>query len=37
MAVYVWTVNERALARMLLDAGADGIISDDPRIFTLGS
>src|SRR5271169_582557 len=33
VAVYVWTVNERELARSLVAAGADGIISDDPRIL----
>ncbi len=36
-AVYVWTVNEPALVRTLLEMGVDGIISDDPRIFTPGS
>ena len=36
-AVYVWTVNEPALVRILLEMGVDGIISDDPRIFTPGS
>jgi len=33
VAVYVWTVNDRALARTLVAAGADGIITDDPRIL----
>jgi glycerophosphoryl diester phosphodiesterase len=33
VAVYVWTVNDRALAARLLAAGADGIITDDPRIL----
>jgi glycerophosphoryl diester phosphodiesterase len=33
-AVYVWTVNEPALVRVLLEAGVDGIISDDPRILS---
>ena len=33
VAVYVWTVNDRALATRLLAAGADGIITDDPRIL----
>lgn len=37
VAVYVWTVNEPALARTLAGMGLDGIISDDPRIFTPGS
>jgi glycerophosphoryl diester phosphodiesterase len=32
-AVYVWTVNDRALVRTLVAAGADGIITDDPRIL----
>jgi glycerophosphoryl diester phosphodiesterase len=32
-AVYVWTVNEPALARSLVESGIDGIITDDPRIF----
>ena len=33
VAVYVWTVNERALATSLVAAGCDGIITDDPRIL----
>jgi glycerophosphoryl diester phosphodiesterase len=33
VAVYVWTVNDRALADALVAAGADGIITDDPRIL----
>lgn len=33
VAVYVWTVNDRALADTLVAAGADGIITDDPRIL----
>jgi glycerophosphoryl diester phosphodiesterase len=32
-AVYVWTVNDRALVCTLVAAGADGIITDDPRIL----
>jgi glycerophosphoryl diester phosphodiesterase len=32
-AVYVWTVNDAALARTLVEMGADGIISDDPGIL----
>ena len=31
-AVYVWTVNDAALARTLVEMGADGIITDDPRL-----
>ena len=34
-AVYVWTVDDRELARHLVDTGADGIITNDPRIFTM--
>ena len=37
VAVYVWTVNEPALVRTLLETGIDGIITDDPRIFVPGS
>lgn len=36
-AVYVWTVNDPALVRALLETGIDGIISDDPRILSPGS
>jgi glycerophosphoryl diester phosphodiesterase len=32
-AVYVWTVDDVNLAQRLIDAGADGIITNDPRIF----
>jgi glycerophosphoryl diester phosphodiesterase len=32
-AVYVWTVDDAALARTLAEMGADGIISDDPGIL----
>jgi glycerophosphoryl diester phosphodiesterase len=32
-AVYVWTVDDAALADTLIRAGADGIITNDPRIF----
>lgn len=31
-AVLVWTVNDAALAKTLVERGADAIISDDPRI-----
>lgn len=34
-AVYVWTVDDPALAERLIEAGADGIITNDPRIFAL--
>jgi glycerophosphoryl diester phosphodiesterase len=33
-AVYVWTVNDATRAQTFIDAGADGIITDDPRIFS---
>ena len=32
--VYVWTVDEPGLAQRLVDAGADGIITNDPRVFS---
>jgi glycerophosphoryl diester phosphodiesterase len=32
-AVYVWTVNEPALAKTLVESNIDGIIGDDPRIL----
>ena len=32
-AVYVWTVDDPTLAERLVRAGADGIITNDPRIF----
>ena len=32
-AVYVWTVDDPELAQRLVVAGADGIITNDPRIF----
>jgi glycerophosphoryl diester phosphodiesterase len=32
-AVYVWTVNDASVVRSLVEAGADGIISDDPRLL----
>lgn len=33
-AVYIWTVDDTALAQRLVDAGADGIITNDPRVFS---
>jgi glycerophosphoryl diester phosphodiesterase len=36
VAVYVWTVNEPALAITLVESGIDGIITDDPRIVPAG-
>jgi glycerophosphoryl diester phosphodiesterase len=33
-AVYVWTVDDPALAQQLVVLGADGIITNDPRIFS---
>jgi glycerophosphoryl diester phosphodiesterase len=35
-AVYVWTVNDPALAKTLAERGVDGIITDDPRIVPRG-
>ena len=32
-AVYVWTVDDADVAARLVNAGADGIITNDPRIF----
>jgi glycerophosphoryl diester phosphodiesterase len=32
-AVYVWTVDDARVADRLIEAGADGIITNDPRIF----
>jgi glycerophosphoryl diester phosphodiesterase len=34
VAVFVWTVNSRALVQRLDELGTDGIISDDPRVFS---
>ena len=34
-AVYVWTVDDPGLAEKLVRDGADGIITNDPRIFTM--
>jgi len=36
-AVYVWTVNDAALANTLVESGIDGIITDDPRILAARS
>ena len=36
VAVYVWTVNDPALAKTLVDSGIDGIITDDPRLLFRG-
>jgi glycerophosphoryl diester phosphodiesterase len=33
VAVYVWTVDEAALATTLVETGIDGIITNDPRIL----
>jgi glycerophosphoryl diester phosphodiesterase len=33
VAVYAWTVNDRAIAAQLVGAGVDGIITDDPQIL----
>jgi glycerophosphoryl diester phosphodiesterase len=35
VAVYVWTVDDPRLAERLIRDGADGIITNDPRIFTM--
>ena len=37
VAVYVWTVNDPALAETLVEMGADAIITDDPRIGHRGT
>ena len=34
-AVYVWTVDDPGLAERVVRDGADGIITNDPRIFTM--
>jgi glycerophosphoryl diester phosphodiesterase len=34
-AVYVWTVDDPRLAERFVSDGADGIITNDPRIFTM--
>ncbi len=36
-AAYAWTVNEPARAITLVETGIDGIITDDPRIFSFRS
>jgi glycerophosphoryl diester phosphodiesterase len=33
-AVYVWTVDDPRLVKALVEAGADGIITNDPRVFS---
>jgi glycerophosphoryl diester phosphodiesterase len=33
-AVYVWTVDDPIRVERLVRAGADGIITNDPRVFT---
>ena len=34
-AVYVWTVDDPKLAQHFVELGVDGIITNDPRIFTM--
>lgn len=34
LPVYAWTVNDADVGKALLEAGVDGIISDDPAIFS---
>ena len=35
LSVFVWTVDDPALLEQVLATGADGVISNDPRIFAL--
>jgi glycerophosphoryl diester phosphodiesterase len=37
VAVYVWTVNDPALLKTLVETGIDAIITDDPRIVPGGN
>lgn len=37
VAVFVWTVNDPELAAALAENGADGIITDDPRVISRGT
>ena len=34
IAVFVWTVNQRATVERLDELGVDGVITDDPRVFS---
>jgi glycerophosphoryl diester phosphodiesterase len=36
VAVFVWTVNDPAVAGTLVETGVDGIITDDPRLLRPG-
>lgn len=33
MAMHYWTVNDEATMRLLIDRGADGIITDYPELM----
>jgi glycerophosphoryl diester phosphodiesterase len=35
LSVFAWTIDDPALLRRVLATGVDGVISNDPRIFTL--